>query len=204
MSEDPIVIELGSEKVQMGLNIEASIKKLIDNIAHKGEDYNSKSGKEISFDEKYENYPELPTYTTTGVIVHYLLKGIKEDMGITFDATPRALVERVGTKASSNGSFTKEKKNQLLNKLNMNSELYAGMEFDEIMEKMKIANAEKVMLEEDGWFLTPEKTKPPMKKNSEKYMQYIKMKDEVAAKRKEQGEVLGAAAKNKAAAETKS
>ena len=121
MSEEPIVIELGSEKVQMGLNIEASIKKLIDNIAHKGEDFDSKSGKKISFDEKYENYPELPAYTTTGVIVHYLLKGIKEDMGITFDATPRALVERVGKKASSNGSFTKEKKNQLLNKLNMNS-----------------------------------------------------------------------------------
>ena len=192
------VLPLGNgEKVQFGFKIEPSINQLIDNLANRGEDYTDKKGNEVSFEEKYDAYPEDLPNSKVGVILHYVLKGIKEDMGIEFDEKPYAMRERTSTSSSSTGErFTKEKKNNILARCD--ASYYTDMEMEKIFENIKAAMEEKQYWESEGYVLVPEKTKPPMKKDSKKYMDYLEAKDAVKAAAQERGAALGAMAKQAA------
>ena len=192
------VIPLGSEeKVQFGFKIEPSINQLIDNLANRGQDYTDKKGNEVKFEEVYENYPEDLPKSKVGVILHYILKGIKEDMGIEFDEKPYAMRERTTTSGGGTGErFTKEKKNDILARCNASS--YNDEELEVIFEKIKAAMEEKKYWESEGYVLVPEKTKPPMKRDSKKYMEYLEAKDALKAAAQERGAALGAMAKQAA------
>lgn len=188
------------EKVQFGFKIETSINELIDNLANRGQDYTDKKGNEVKFGTVYDEYPEdLPT-TKVGVILHYVLKGIKEDMNIEFKPEPYALQKRDSASSSSGGAgerFTKEKKNNILARCD--ASYYTNMEMEQIFENIKTAMEEKKYWESEGYVLIPEKTKPPMKKDSKKYMEYLEAKDALKAAAQERGAALGAMAKKAAA-----
>lgn len=197
------VIPLGEgKKTQIILNIEPSIKDLIDNICHKGESYTDKRKGDttVEFAEKYETYPDdIVNSSYTGLIMHYVLKGIKEDMGIEFEPKPYALQARVN-KTTSSGSgerFSKEKKNDILARCNA-SHYNDAMELEEIFDNVRKAMEEKKYWENEGYVLVPEKTKPPMKLDSEKYIDYLKTKHQFKADAVERGQALGSMAKEKA------
>lgn len=194
------VIPLGSEeKVQFGFKVEASINQLIDNLANRGQDYTDKKGNEVKFEEAYENYPEDLPKSKVGVILHYVLRGIKEDMGIEFDATPYSMRDRASTSSERNGErFSKEKKNDILARCS--ASYYTDMDIEEIFEGIRVAMEEKKYWENEGYVLVPEKTKPPMKKDSKKYMEYLQAKDALKAAAQERGAALGARAKQAKAA----
>ena len=193
------ILKLESDKkVQIILSAESSISKLIDNIANRGIDYTDKKGNEVRFDEVYKNYPEHLPRSKTGVIIYYVLKGIKEEMGIEFDAKPYALRER-GEKSSSNSTgerFSKEKKNDILARCNA-SYYDSEMGLEIIFGKIKEALEEKKYWEDEGYVLIPEKTKPPLKKNSKKYMDYLAAKEKTKVAAQERGAALGAMAKDR-------
>ena len=194
------IIPLGNnKKVQVIFNAEEGINKLIDNIANRGENYTDKKGNDVKFEEVYEHYPEHLPNSKTGVILYYILKGIKEEMGIEFDEKPYALRER--SKNSSGGStgerFSKEKKNDILSRCNA-SHYDSNLGLDEIFAKIKEAMEEKKHWEEEGYVLIPEKTKSPMKKDSKKYMEYLTAKEKNKAEAQERGAALGSMAKGRA------
>ena len=187
------------DKVQFGFKIETSINELIDNLANRGQDYTDKKGNEVKFSTVYDEYPEdLPT-TKVGVILHYVLKGIEEDMKIVFEPRPYALQKRDGASSSSGGTgerFTKEKKNDILDRCS--ASYYDDEELEVIFEKIAKAIEEKKYWEAEGYVLVPEKTKPPMKKDSKKYMEYLEAKASIKQAAQERGAALGAMAKKKA------
>jgi len=195
---EPIILPIGdaSEKGQIILSIEESVKDLIDNIAHKGQSYTktTKSGEvKVEF-EQYENYPEVPS-SQTGVVMHYVIKGIKEDMGIEFDEKPRALKERKSSSGGGGMRFTKEMKNSILDRCNYG--FYdESIGEEEIFNNIRGAIAEKKQWESLGYVLVPEKTKPPMKKDSEKYNDYLAAKEATQQARILNGKKLGAKAKS--------
>tara|TARA_R100000005_G_C4894097_1_gene139430 strand:- start:53 stop:646 length:594 start_codon:yes stop_codon:yes gene_type:complete len=195
---EPIILPLGdpSSKGQIILSIEESVKNLIDNIAHKGQSYTktTKSGEvEVEF-EQYENYPEVPS-SQTGVVMHYVIKGIKEDMGIEFDETPKALKERKSPSGGGGMRFTKDMKNSILDRCNAGY-YDESLGMDEIFNNIKTAMEEKKQWEDLGYVLIPEKTKPPMKKDSEKYNDYLATKEATQQARILNGKKLGAMAKS--------
>jgi hypothetical protein len=193
------VIPLGDDKkVQIIFNAEASINKLIDNIANRGIDYTDKKGNEIKFEEIYDNYPEHLPHSKTGVILYYVLKGIKDEIGIEFDEKPYALRKRSSnTSSGSTGErFSKEKKNDILARCNA-SYYDSAMGLDDIFAKIKEAMEEKKYWEDEGYVLIPEKTKPPMKKNSKKYMDYLAAKEKNRADAQERGAALGSMARER-------
>lgn len=194
------VLPLGKDKkVPIIFNAESSIGKLIDNIANRGRDYTDKKGNEVKFDEIYENYPEHLPNSKTGVILYYVLKGIKEEMGIGFDDVPYALRKRGkdSSSISTGERFSKEKKNDILSRCNA-SYYDPAMDLDDIFAKIKEAMEEKKYWEGEGYVLIPEKTKPPMKKNSMKYMEYLAAKEKNKAEAQERGVALGSMAKERA------
>ena len=193
------VLPLGhGDKVQFGFKIESSINELIDNLANRGEDYTYKKGNDVSFGEKYDSYPEDLPNSKVGVILHYVLKGIKEDMGIEFDEKPYAMRERKAASGSSSSGerFTKEKKNDILARCSAQN--YDNMELEQIFEEIKKAMEEKKYWEDQGYVLIPEKTKPPMRRDSEKYMKYLEAKAFTKQAAQERGAALGAMAKEAA------
>jgi hypothetical protein len=194
------VIPIGNEKkVQIIFSAEASINKLIDNIANRGINYTDKKGNDIKFEEVFGNYPEHLPHSKTGVILYYILKGIKDEMGIEFDEKPYALRARGSNSSSgSNGErFSKEKKNDILARCNA-SFYDEGMELENIFAKIKEAMDEKKYWENQGYVLIPEKTKPPMRIDSKKYMEYLAAKEKNKAEAQERGAALGSMAKERA------
>ena len=179
---EPTILPIGSEKVSISLNIEQSVKDLIDNIVKKGE------GDDLNLKHVFDSYPDTPS-SLTGVLIHYLIKGVKEDLGIEFDEKPRSLKER---KASSGGGgmrFTKEMKNSILDRCNYG--FYdESIGEEEIFNNIRGAIAEKKQWESLGYVLVPEKTKPPMKEGSEKYNNYLALKEAAHQKRIENGKNL--------------
>jgi hypothetical protein len=195
------VIPLGDpslKKESVIFTVEPAVKELIDNIVHRGESYvmRSKNGdKEVEFKEQYPDYPDVPR-TIGGVVLHYFLKGVEEDMGIEFDQKPYALRERAsGSSGKGTGErFSKEKKNDILARCDA-SFYDPSLGMDTIFENIKSAMEEKKYWEDQGYVLTPEKTKPPMKKDSEKYMEYLEAKTATKAAAQKRGAALGAMAK---------
>jgi hypothetical protein len=195
------IIPLGDpslKKESVIFTVEPAAKELIDNIVHRGESYvmKSKNGdREVEFDQKYDNYPEVPK-TIGGVVLHYVLKGIKEDMGIEFDEKPYALRERSGTTTRSSSRLLSVKaKNELLEKC---SSLYwedQDLDEEEVMEKVMDSMKKVKEWKEKGYYLPKEKNQGIMLIDSGEYKNYLAEKDRIKSDRQKRGEALGASKK---------
>lgn len=195
------IIPLGDpslKKESVIFTVEPAVKELIDNIVHRGESYvmKSKNGdREVEFDQKYDNYPEVPK-TIGGVVLHYVLKGIKEDMGIEFDEKPYALRERSGTTTRSSSRLLSVKaKNELLEKC---SSLYwedQDLDEEEVMEKVMDSMKKVKEWKEKGYYLPKEKNEGIMLIDSDEYKNYLAEKDRIKSDRQKRGEALGASKK---------
>jgi hypothetical protein len=195
------IIPLGDpslKKESVIFTVEPAVKELIDNIVHRGESYvmKSKNGeKEIEFDEQYDNYPDVPK-TIGGVVLHYVLKGISEDMGIEFDHKPYALRERLGTATSSSSrTLSIKSKNELLEKC---SSLYwedQNLDEEEVMKKVMESMKKVNEWKDKGYYLPKEKNKGVMLLNSDDYKDYLAEKERIKSDRQKRGEALGATKK---------
>lgn len=190
------VLPLGAKEgtkgkgVQIILSLEDNLKELIDNIANRGENYirknKTKGDTEVSFSYKFDEYPEDLPKSHTGVLIHYFLKGVKQDFNVAFDKDPACVRERKSSvRGSSENTLTAKDKNEILEQCNMLYYDEMGLDDEEIFAKMQEAMQKKKFWESKGWFLTPEKTKPAYKVDSDKYKQYLQDKEDTRRKRSE-------------------
>ena len=150
------------EKTTILLNIESTIKEIVNGIA-KREDIDG-------FPVSPEQYPEVPN-SITGVIVHYLVEGLKRDFAVEFDNPPKSLkIRGIGTNfdkkvAGKKRLLTRDQKNELIAKTSMTyyeEKIVSGeMTIDNVMHAIKDAFERKRNFEEMGYMLPPEKTKYP-------------------------------------------
>ena len=116
-----------------------------------------------------EQYEDLPN-SITGCLVHYLVRGLKEDFNIEFDPKPVSTKQRGGdiTKRKAEGKkrlLTKAEKNELLEKTKMSfyeERIATGViTLDNAMEQIKSAFQEKQHYEGLGLVLPEKKTEAP-------------------------------------------
>ena len=191
---EPIVLPLGdpdAKKSQIMLTVEPAVKELIENIATKGE-----SSKLELITEKFENYPEISRKSNIAVLLHYFLKGVKEDMNIEFDRKPYAVSE-VKSGSSSTGSrsgLSKAKKNDIFARQDMKyykSDIESGKyTINDVFPLIQAAYEEQTKWENEGWILPTQKNKAPVQKGSDEYDKY--MEDQAEFKATQQSNIEAA------------
>ena len=164
------VIPLDNEvKGSIILSIEQNIKTVLEALAKKTE-----IGMGCFVEP--EQYEDLPN-SITGCLVHYLVKGLKEDFNIEFDPKPVSTKQRGGdiTKRKAESKkrlLTKIDKNELLERTKMSfyeSRIATGdMTIDAAMEQIKAAFQEKQEFEGLGLVLPEKKTEAPYYKSEGK------------------------------------
>lgn len=157
------VIPLDSEvKGSIILSVEQNIKSVLEALAKKEE---IGMGCSISTDE-YEHLPN----SITGCLIHYLVRGLKEDFNIEFDPKPVSTKQRGGdiTRRKAEGKkrlLTKLQKNELLDRTKMSfyeNQIASGaITLDAAMEQIKAAFQEKQQFEGLGLVLPEKKTEAP-------------------------------------------
>jgi DNA-binding CsgD family transcriptional regulator len=148
-------------KTTILISVEDNIKKLLSKLASKEE---IGWGIDISPDE----FKHLPN-SITGVIVHYIIKGIKEDFGLEFEKKPKCLTYNLSKFdkkiAAKKRLLTREQKNELLSKTQMSyydDKISSGeMTIESAMNSIKEAYEQVKAFQEIGYMLPPEKTKYP-------------------------------------------
>ena len=148
-------------KTTILISVEENIKKLLSKLASK---------EEIGWgiDTSPEEFQHLPN-SITGVIVHYIIKGIREDFGFEFEKQPKCLtynISRFDKKvAGKKRLLTREQKNELLAKTQMSyydDKINTGeMTIESAMYAIKDAYERVQSFKEIGYILPPEKTKYP-------------------------------------------
>ena len=144
------------------LSIEGNIKTLLKKLSDK---------EEIGWgiDTNPEDFSHLPN-SITGVIIHYVLKGIKEDFGYEFETEPKSLKHRGLSKdakkiAGKKRLLTREQKNELILKTEMSyykDKIASGaITIEGAMSSIKSAYEEMQKYEEMGYILPPKKTDYP-------------------------------------------
>lgn len=198
--EPGISLELGDDKIQMSFKFETGIKELINNIAKRGQTYTRKiDGEEVTreFSYQFDEYPEeLPT-NDVGVIVYYLLRGVKQDFNASFEGTPYCLEERSTTSSRPRTkTLTKDAKNKIIARMNLSyyeKDIEDGViTLDEAFASIKKARDEKQSWVEKGWFLTPEATFAPYKVDSDDYAKYLERQAQKEIGKVQRGKELGA------------
>lgn len=157
------VIPLDSEvKGSIILSVEQNIKSVLEALAKKTD-----IGMGCSIEP--EQYEDLPN-SITGCLVHYLVKGLKEDFNIEFDPKPISTKQRGGdiTRRKAEGKkrlLTKAQKNELLDRTKMSfyeNQIASGViTLDNAMEQIKEAFQEKQQYESLGLVLPEKKTEAP-------------------------------------------
>lgn len=157
------VIPLDSEvKSSIILSVEQNIKSVLEALAKKTD-----IGMGCSIET--EQYEDLPN-SITGCLVHYLVKGLKEDFNIEFDPKPVSTKQRGGdiNRRKAEGKkrlLTKAQKNELLDRTKMSfyeNQIAAGViTLDAAMEQIKAAFQEKQQYEGLGLVLPERKTEAP-------------------------------------------
>ena len=119
-------------------------------------------------DASPEEFQHLPN-SITGVIVYYIIKGIKDDFGFEFEKQPKCLTYNISKfdkkVAGKKRLLTREQKNELLAKTQMS--YYddrissGGMTIESAMNSIKEAYEQVKAFQEIGYMLPPEKTKYP-------------------------------------------
>jgi hypothetical protein len=144
------------------LSIEGNIKTLLKKLSDK---------EEIGWgiDTNPEDFSHLPN-SITGVIIHYVLKGIKEDFGYEFETEPKSLKQRGLSKdakkiAGKKRLLTRDQKNELILKTEMSyykDKISSGATtLEGAMSSIKEAYEEMQKYEEMGYILPPKKTDYP-------------------------------------------
>lgn len=150
------------------LNVESGVKGIISAIA--------KNEKIEGIDISPEDFAKLPN-SQTGVVMHFIVKGLKEEFGITFNEVPTSLKVR-GTSnrfdqkvQGKKRLLTREQKNEILARMQMSyyeKDMATGnMSMDDVMDSMKEAFNTKKEFEEMGYMLPPAKTAYPFWKEEE-------------------------------------
>ena len=149
-------------KTTILLNVEENIKTLLKKLSDKEE-----IGWGIDTDP--EEFSHLPN-SITGVIIHYVIKGIKEDFGYEFENQPKSLKMRGISKdakkiAGKKRLLTREQKNELLERTQMSfydKNISSGvMTINDAMYQIKDAYEKKQSFEEMGYMLPSKKTDYP-------------------------------------------
>jgi hypothetical protein len=149
-------------KTTILLNVEEDIKNLLKKLSDK---------KEIGWgiDANPEKFKHLPN-SITGVVIYYVIKGIKEEFGFEFETEPKSLKRRGLTKdakkiAGKKRLLTRDQKNELLEKTQMSfyeKRISMGeMTIDDAMIEIKNAYEIKKSFEEIGYILPSKKTEYP-------------------------------------------
>ena len=144
------------------LSIEGNIKTLLKKLSDK---------EEIGWgiDTNPEDFSHLPN-SITGVIIHYVLKGIKEDFGYEFETEPKSLKQRGLSKdakkiAGKKRLLTRDQKNELISKTEMSyykDKISSGATtLEGAMSSIKGAYEEMQKYEEMGYILPAKKTDYP-------------------------------------------
>ena len=159
------------DKATILISVEKNIKQVLSNLAEKNEQW-------LSIDDKTplgwsaninpEEMKHLPN-SITGVIVHYIIKGIKEDFGLEFDQEPKCLTYNISKfdkkVAGKKRLLTREQKNELLAKTQMSyydDKISSGeMTIESAMYAIKDAYERVQAFKDIGYILPPEKTKYP-------------------------------------------
>jgi hypothetical protein len=144
------------------LSIESNIKTLLKKLSDKEE-----IGWGIDTDPA--EFQHLPN-SITGVIIHYVIKGIKEDFGYEFENEPKSLKQRGISKdakkiAGKKRLLTRDQKNELIQKTEMsfyNEKISSGeITIEDAMSSIKSAYEEMKRYEEIGYILPPKKSDYP-------------------------------------------
>jgi len=153
----------GEKTTTILLNVEEDIKSLIQKLAKRVEIGN---GVDIPEDQ----LSSLPT-SITGVVVHFITKGLESEFGIGFENEPRSLkVRGIASNydkkvAGKKRLLTRDQKNDLLAKTSMTyyeTKIASGeMTIDNVMYAIKDAYERKANFEEMGYILPPKKTEYP-------------------------------------------
>jgi hypothetical protein len=148
-------------KTTILLNVEGEVKELIAQLAQRS------IPDAINIDE--DKLSALPS-SMTGVMVHYLCKGVKDDFNIEFKEQPVSLKPRNTSNydkkvAGKKRLLTKEQKNELLAKMQMSyyeADIAKGtISMDDAISSIKSAFEKKQELEEMGYILPAKKTESP-------------------------------------------
>lgn len=149
------------QKTTILISVEANIKELLSKLASK---------QEIGWgiDRSPEDFQHLPN-SITGVIVHYIIKGIKEEFGFEFEKQPKCLTYNLSKfdkkVAGKKRLLTREQKNELLAKTQMSyydDKINSGeMTIESAMYAIKDAYERVQAFKEINYILPPEKTKYP-------------------------------------------
>ena len=149
------------DKTTILLNVEGAIKDLAAALAKK----NEIKGADID----PSAYDHLPN-SLTGVMVHYFVKGLKEELDIAFEEAPTALKVRSSNPmdkkvAGKKRLLTRDQKNELLAKTQMafyEDKIGKGeMTIEQAMYAVKDAYERKQNFEEMGYILPIKKTEYP-------------------------------------------
>jgi hypothetical protein len=144
------------------LSVEENIKTLLKKLSDKEE-----IGWGIDIDP--EEFKHLPN-SITGVIVHYVIKGIREDFGFEFEAEPKSLKLRGLSKdakkiASKKRLLTRDQKNELIAKTEMiyyKKKISSGeITVEGAMLSIKDAYERIQNFEQMGYILPPKKADYP-------------------------------------------
>jgi hypothetical protein len=149
-------------KTTILLNVEENIKTLLKKLSDKQD-----IGWNIDIEP--EEFRHLPN-SITGVVIYYVIKGIKEEFGFEFETEPKSLKRRGLSKdakkiAGKKRLLTREQKNELLERTQMSfydKKISMGdMTIDDAMKEIKIAYEQKQGFEEMGYILPSKKTEYP-------------------------------------------
>lgn len=149
-------------KTTILLNVEENIKTLLKKLSDK---------EEIGWgvDADPEEFKHLPN-SITGVIIYYVIKGIKEEFGFEFETEPKSLKVRGLSKdakkiAGKKRLLTRDQKNELISKTEMNyykDKISSGeITLEGAMYAIKDAFERIQNFEEMGYILPPKKTEYP-------------------------------------------
>ena len=147
------------EKTTILLNVEAAVKDLVSKLAKK----EAVEGIEL------DSYSHIPN-SLTGVVIHFIVKGLKNELNIEFEEPPISLKARGGTNfdkkvAGKKRLLTRQEKNELLAKTQMSyweEDISTGkLTIDKAMIYIKDAFERKQNYEEMGYRLPPNKTEYP-------------------------------------------
>ena len=151
----------GDTKTPMLLNVEGGVKEVISALAKKGV---IKGAEDIN-PEAYAHYPN----SITGVCMHLMVTGLKAELDIAFDETPKSIRQRGSAMdkkvAGKKRLLTREQKNELLEQAQMSfyeTKIATGtITIEDAMNSIREAFTKKQEFESMGYMLPAGKTKYP-------------------------------------------
>ena len=152
----------GDTKTPMLLNVEGGVKEVISALAKKGV---IKGAEDIN-PELFAHYPN----SITGVCMHLMVTGLKAELDIAFDETPKSIRQRGNNAmdkkvAGKKRLLTREQKNELLEQAQMSfyeTKIATGtITIEDAMNSIREAFTKKQEFESMGYMMPAGKTKYP-------------------------------------------